>query len=142
MVTAAQVLANQTDAQISTGPATAEGKAASAQNALRHSFRSQGLVLTAAEQVPYRRPTPWSRPAAAVRASAQAPGRELFGASEAVGHERPPTGPGRRTRSGSDLHKRTQTGPHLRPVHAQERPQRAVPLRQRPQVQALLPQIV
>lgn len=45
MSTAAQILANQTNAQFSTGPRSSEGKAASAQNSRKHGFRSATLVL-------------------------------------------------------------------------------------------------
>ena len=45
MATAAQVIANQHNAQSSTGPRTAEGKANSATNSTRHGFRSQTVLL-------------------------------------------------------------------------------------------------
>jgi hypothetical protein len=40
MTTADQILANQTNAQLSTGPKTAEGKARSAKNAVKHGFNT------------------------------------------------------------------------------------------------------
>jgi len=45
MATAAQIIANQTNAQLSTGPKTAEGKAAVAQNAIRHGLTARNLVI-------------------------------------------------------------------------------------------------
>ncbi|MBM3758318.1 MAG: hypothetical protein FJW38_30625 [Acidobacteria bacterium] len=40
MATAAQILANQANAQLSTGPKTTEGRARSAKNALKHGFNA------------------------------------------------------------------------------------------------------
>ena len=40
MATAAQILANQTNAKLSTGPKTAEGKARSAKNAIKNGFHT------------------------------------------------------------------------------------------------------
>src|SRR5438067_51963 len=45
MATAAQIIANQANAQHSTGPTTAEGKARVAQNATRHGLTAQHLVI-------------------------------------------------------------------------------------------------
>ena len=45
MSTAAQIAANQANSQRSTGPKTAEGKAAAAQNNFRHGFRGRFAVL-------------------------------------------------------------------------------------------------
>jgi|SRR5579884_1048146 len=45
MATAAQIIANQKNAQASTGPRTDEGKSASSQNALKHGATSQHVVL-------------------------------------------------------------------------------------------------
>jgi hypothetical protein len=45
MATAAQIAANQANAQLSTGPKTAEGKARVSQNALRHGLTSTRLVI-------------------------------------------------------------------------------------------------
>ncbi len=44
MTTEAQINANRSNAQKSTGPRTAEGKAKVAQNAVRHGLRAQGVV--------------------------------------------------------------------------------------------------
>jgi hypothetical protein len=46
MSSAAQVLANQANAQLSTGPVSVQGKARSAQNARRHGFTAQHLNIT------------------------------------------------------------------------------------------------
>ena len=46
MATAAQILANQSNAQQSTGPRTAEGKAASAQNHRSHGFTARFSLLS------------------------------------------------------------------------------------------------
>jgi hypothetical protein len=45
MTTEAQVAANRVNAQKSTGPRTAEGKAAVTQNAVKHGLRAQAVVL-------------------------------------------------------------------------------------------------
>ena len=45
MATAAQVIANRANARLSTGPKTAEGKAAVAQNAVRHGLTAKHLVI-------------------------------------------------------------------------------------------------
>ncbi len=45
MSTAAQIAANQTNAKLSTGPATEAGKSISSRNNLRHGFRSQTVLL-------------------------------------------------------------------------------------------------
>ena len=45
MSTPAQLAANQTNAQSSTGPLTPEGKAASAANSLRHGLAAKGLIV-------------------------------------------------------------------------------------------------
>ncbi|MGJ5816725.1 hypothetical protein [Paludibaculum fermentans] len=46
MSSAAQVLANQANAQLSTGPVSIDGKARSAQNARRHGFSARHLNIT------------------------------------------------------------------------------------------------
>ena len=45
MATAAQNIANQSNAQLSTGPRTAEGKTRVSQNALRHGLTAKHLVI-------------------------------------------------------------------------------------------------
>ena len=45
MATAAQVLANRENAQLSTGPTTVEGKAKASQNAVRHNLTARGLIV-------------------------------------------------------------------------------------------------
>ncbi len=45
MTSTARIEANRRNAQQSTGPRTAEGKAASSRNALRHGITSQQLIL-------------------------------------------------------------------------------------------------
>jgi hypothetical protein len=54
MSSAAQIAANQANARLSTGPATAAGKAASARNALRHGFRSQTVLLSSDDPAEYQ----------------------------------------------------------------------------------------
>jgi hypothetical protein len=49
MATAAQINANRTNAQKSTGPRTAPGKAVVAQNAVRHGLPAQEAVLKGEE---------------------------------------------------------------------------------------------
>jgi len=50
MATAAQVLANQANAQLSTGPKTDEGKARSSRNNLNHGLAAGVLILSPEEQ--------------------------------------------------------------------------------------------
>jgi hypothetical protein len=53
MASPAQILANQANAQSSTGPRTLEGKAGSSQNALRHGLTSAKFTLKSEEQDEY-----------------------------------------------------------------------------------------
>ena len=53
MSTAAQIIANQNNAQSSTGPKTDAGKQAAALNSTKHGFTGQTLILTAAEKPAY-----------------------------------------------------------------------------------------
>jgi hypothetical protein len=55
MTTEAQVAANRLNAQKSTGPRTAEGKAAVTQNAVRHGLRAQAVVLPGEDCQEYAR---------------------------------------------------------------------------------------
>ncbi len=50
MATAAQIAANQVNARRSTGPRTAEGKAASARNATSHGLSSKDFVILAGQE--------------------------------------------------------------------------------------------
>jgi hypothetical protein len=50
MSTSAQFAANRTNAQLSTGPRTPEGKARCAHNALKHGLSSQQLIVSPADQ--------------------------------------------------------------------------------------------
>ena len=50
MATPAQVIANQQNAQSSTGPRTSEGKARVAQNAIKHGLTSRHLIIRPDEQ--------------------------------------------------------------------------------------------
>jgi hypothetical protein len=45
MATPAQIAANRANAQKSTGPRTAEGKAASRLNALKHGLDAESLII-------------------------------------------------------------------------------------------------
>ena len=45
MATAAQITANQANAQLSSGPKTEEGKATCSQNAVRHALTARGLIV-------------------------------------------------------------------------------------------------
>ncbi|MEZ5353238.1 MAG: SEC-C domain-containing protein [Bryobacteraceae bacterium] len=54
MATAAQITANQANAANSTGPRTANGKAASALNGLRHGFRSQSVLIPGDDPAEYQ----------------------------------------------------------------------------------------
>jgi len=53
MSTDAQISANQANAELSTGPRTAAGKAASSRNNLRHGFRSQSVLLPGDDPADY-----------------------------------------------------------------------------------------
>jgi hypothetical protein len=53
MSTAAQVAANIANAQFSTGPRTAEGKARASQNALKHGLDSREFILRPSEEAEY-----------------------------------------------------------------------------------------
>ena len=53
MATPAQITANQANAQHSTGPRSAEGKARSALNHLNHGFRSQSVLLPGDDPAEY-----------------------------------------------------------------------------------------
>jgi hypothetical protein len=53
MSTNAQIEANRQNSLASTGPVTEEGKQISSQNAVRHGFTGQNLILSAEEKVPY-----------------------------------------------------------------------------------------
>jgi len=55
MATAAQITANRANAQKSTGPRTAEGKAASAMNALKHGADAASLLIPGEDQALYER---------------------------------------------------------------------------------------
>ncbi len=55
MTTEAQVAANRVNAQKSTGPRTAEGKAAVTQNAVKHGLRAQAVVLPGEDGQEYAR---------------------------------------------------------------------------------------
>ena len=50
MTSQAQLDANPANAQLSSGPKSEVGKAAPAQNSTRHGFRSQAVLLPAAQQ--------------------------------------------------------------------------------------------
>lgn len=50
MSTAAQLAANQSNAQLSTGPRTPEGKATAARNSLRHGLTSAELIIAPGEE--------------------------------------------------------------------------------------------
>jgi len=52
--TAAQLAANQANAQHSTGPTTPEGSAISSRNNLRHGFRSQSVLLPGDDGAEYQ----------------------------------------------------------------------------------------
>jgi hypothetical protein len=53
MSTPQQIEANRQNAQLSTGPKTDEGKQRSSQNATRHGFTGQTLIITDAEKEAY-----------------------------------------------------------------------------------------
>ena len=54
MASEAQLIANRLNAQKSTGPRTAEGKAAACLNAVQHGLRAQAVVLPGEEPDEYR----------------------------------------------------------------------------------------
>ena len=56
MSTAAQVTANQANAQLSTGPVTEEGKAASARNNFRHGLASGQLIVPGEDPLAFEAP--------------------------------------------------------------------------------------
>jgi len=53
MATPAQILANRTNAQKSTGPRSAEGKAVSRFNALKHGLDAESIVLPGEDPADY-----------------------------------------------------------------------------------------
>ena len=53
MSTAAQIAANQANSQLSTGPITEAGRAASSRNNFRHGFRSQSVLLPGDDPAEY-----------------------------------------------------------------------------------------
>ena len=53
MATPAQIAANQANAQLSTGPRSADGKARSSKNNLRYGFRSQSVLLPGDDPAEY-----------------------------------------------------------------------------------------
>jgi hypothetical protein len=55
MSSAAQLIANQQNSQLSTGPRSESGKQKAALNSTRHGFTGQVVMLTAEEAEPYRR---------------------------------------------------------------------------------------
>ncbi len=74
MATSAQILANRRNAQLSTGPSTPEGKAASSANATRH-----GLAGTRFALLPNEDPEEFSRLLASIKAEFRpAGGHETF----------------------------------------------------------------
>jgi hypothetical protein len=55
MATEAQINANRDNAQLSTGPRSIEGKAASSQNALRHGLASRGIVIVPGQEEDFQK---------------------------------------------------------------------------------------
>ena len=55
MASSAQIAANIANAQHSTGPRTEAGKAASSQNAMKHGFNSQTVLLPGEDEAAYRK---------------------------------------------------------------------------------------
>ena len=53
MTTQAQILANQRNAQKSTGPCTAEGKASASQNSVKHGLLAHCDVIAAESQADF-----------------------------------------------------------------------------------------
>ncbi len=53
MSTAAQLVANRSNAQLSTGPKTAEGKLVSSRNAVRHGFTAMRLTVAPEDQLEF-----------------------------------------------------------------------------------------
>ncbi len=80
MATPAQILANRSNAQLSTGPRTPEGKTAAARNAVRHNLSGSTFALLPGED-----PSAFDRLAAACRAEFKPRGEhEIFLVDEMI----------------------------------------------------------
>src|SRR6266566_5282780 len=55
MATAAQVLANRENAQLSTGPLTSEGKQKASQNAAKHHLTGRGIIILPGQETNFHR---------------------------------------------------------------------------------------